>query len=196
MERASKLKKYLFAATSSFILVTNINANPVCSRMGAITECGEGKLSDLHIAGKATLKGTTVLGDTHIAGMLNATNVNLNTLYVAGKASIDRSQIRGKAKISGLLISCKNKFAHKLTISSDKTYLEETESGDIEISRGGDTQVLYLGNQTVIHGNITFTDKHGLVLLDKTSKIEGHVIGGYLDKNNFQLQCGDQNEKD
>lgn len=192
----NSVKLYLIQTACLFLLTTNTYANYICSRTGAITECGEGKLNNLHVAGKATLIGTTILGDTHIAGVLNATNVNLNTLYVAGKARITSSQIRGIAKISGLLVSCKNKFAQKLTISSDKTYLEGTETGDIEINRGGDTQVLYLGNQTIVHGNITFPEKTGLVILDKTAKIDGHVIGGYLDKNNFQLKCGDQNEKD
>ena len=68
--RSIKLVILCLSVTSSF-------ANPVCSRIGAITDCGNGILEELHVAGKATLDGTTVLGKTEIAGMLLAERVAL-----------------------------------------------------------------------------------------------------------------------
>lgn len=127
---------------------------------------------------------------------MNAKSVSLNKLDIARKATISSSKISGATKISGLLTSCQNKFSKKLEISSDKTYIDNTETEEIEINRGGDTQVLYLGGASIVHGNITFQDKHGLVVMDKNAKINGHVIGGYISHNNFQSHCiGEADEK-
>lgn len=178
---------------SSFILTciisANALANPTCSRTGAITVCGKGTLSNLHVAGKASLDGTTVIGKTEIAGMLDAKDVYLNALKVSGKATIYNSKIRGASKISGLLDTYHTKFYQKITISSDKTYLTDSYSRDIEVSRGGDKQILCLKNNTVVDGNIRFTTNRGMVVIDKSSKITGRVIGGYLTQNDFESHC-------
>jgi hypothetical protein len=173
---------FLFMSINSF-------ANRTCDRTGAITICGKGTLDHLHVAGKATLEGTTVLGKTEIAGMLKAKGSSFNNLKVSGKVLIDNSQIKGKTKVSGLLDAINSKFYQLLNISSDKTYLSETYTRDIQISRGGDTQVLCVQNNTVVDGNIRFISNHGVVVIDQSSKIKGRVTGGYISKNEFPTYC-------
>lgn len=176
--------------------VTNTLANPVCSKTGALTVCGKGTLNDLHVAGKATLDGTTILGRTEIAGMLQANDTCLNILKVSGKTSLNNSLIKGKTKISGMLDASYAKFNEKITISSDRTYLTESYSKNIEISRGGKTQVLCLGNNTIVDGDIVFTSNHGVVVIDESSKIKGRVMGGYIKQNSFQSYCEGERNND
>lgn len=193
----NSFRKKLLKTLCLFLLSATSYASFTCDKTGAITECGEGKLDNLQVTGIATLVKTTVIGNTHIAGTLNAKWVNLDTLDVAGKATIFSSKISGPTKISGLLISCQNNFSEKLEIFSDKTYIENSQTGEIKINKGGDTQVLYLGGTSIVHGNITFPDNHGLVVMDKNAKITGRVIGGDIEQNNFQSHCtGEAYEKD
>lgn len=189
-------KKFITAISLLFICAQTSFAYPVCTRTGAITECGTGKLDQLDVAGKATLNGTTVVGNTHIAGVLAATNVNLNSLNVAGKATLIMSKVNDATKINGLLVSCSTKFNRKITISSDKTHFDHSETNEIEINPGNDAQVVYLGNNTVVKGNISFSSGHGLVVIDSSSKINGRVIGGYISQKEFDNYCEGERKND
>jgi hypothetical protein len=188
--------KHIILAGSLLVCAQISFAYSVCSRTGSITECGAGKLDELDVAGKATLNETTVTGDTHIAGMLNAKNANLNTLNIAGKATFFTSHVRGAAKISGLLASCNTSFNKKITISSDKAYFDHSEANEIEVNPGGDTQVVYLGNNTLVKGNISFSSGHGLVVIDSTSRVIGRVIGGDISQKEFDSYCEGENNND
>jgi hypothetical protein len=188
MKDAKKYLPLLSFILCCFVSTKNLS-NPICSRTGAITVCGKGTLDHLHVAGKVTLDGTTVLEKTEIAGMLNAKEVYLNTLKVSGKVSLYNSQIKGTAKISGMLDAQQSKFYQKIDISSDMTHLSASYSRDIQISRGGDRQVLCLKDNTIIDGNILFTSNRGVVVIDRSSKINGRVDGGYIKQNEFESYC-------
>lgn len=174
---------------STLMIAAAAQAEDVCSRLGPITECGEGKLSHLDVAGKVTLRGTNVLGNTHIAGILKASNATLNDLELAGKVKLVASQVQGAARISGLLVSCNSNFSHKLNVSSDYTRLEKTTLPAIRISAGGHEQVLYLANNSFIKGDVTFESGHGMVLVDQTSQVVGRVKGGYINYSDINTIC-------
>lgn len=185
-----KLKTSMLALITIFYALNAIaKSDDVCSRLGAITECGEGKISQLDVAGKATLRGTTVLGNTHIAGILKATNATLKDLELAGKAKLVASQVHGNARISGYLLACKSHFTNKLIISSDHTRIENSTLPSITIQPGSRDQVLYLANNSLVKGDVTFDSGRGMVLMDQTSQISGNVKGGYINYSDIETEC-------
>lgn len=188
------IKKFIFI--SLLITASVSNANSVCQRTGAITECGQGRITNLDVAGKASLHGTTVTGDTRIAGLLRAYQADLNKLDIAGKVDLINTKVRGSARISGLLTACDSNIDQSLLISSDQTYLANTITKSIQIDAGGRDQFLYLANNSLVNGDVTFTTNHGVVVMDSTSKINGHVIGGYINHLNYKSNCKGGNEYD
>jgi len=185
-----KLTTSMLTIFTVFLTITGVaKAEEVCSRVGPITECGEGKLSQLDVAGKVTLRGTTVLGNTHIAGILKATNATLKDLELAGKAKLVTSKVQGNARVSGYLLACNSNFTNKLIISSDHTRIENTIIPSIKISPGNREQVLYLANNSLIKGDITFESGRGMVLMDQTSQISGKVKGGYINYSDIDTEC-------
>jgi hypothetical protein len=194
MKKKLDFKMTIINASCLFLLATHSFANPVCSRTGALTVCGEGTLDHLHVAGKASLDGTSILNTTEIAGVLNAKNAFFNKLKVSGKATLTNSDVKGKVKISGLLKAKNTKFHQKIHISSDKIILDSSYSINIQVDKGGETQVLCLRNNTVIDGDVLFTSNRGIVVSDKSSKIKGHIYGGYLKQYDESNCKGDENE--
>ena len=194
MKNKLDFKMMIINAACLLLLATYSYANPVCSRTGALTVCGEGTLDYLHVAGKATLDGTKILNTTEIAGMLNAKDAFFNTLKVSGKATLDNSDVKGKVKISGLLRTKNTQFHQKIIISSDKIILDSSHSMNIQVDKGGEIQVLCLRNNTVINGDVLFTSNRGIVVSDKSSKIIGHIYGGFLKQNDKSNCKGEENE--
>lgn len=187
-----QLKKIILSFMG-FFLITSSFANEVCNKMGTFTlSCGKGTLYEMQAAGKVILNGTTVLDTIEIAGILNANEANLHKLIVFGQASLHHSIIKDETYINGILSAKHVNFYKKLTVSAYKTYLSNAHSRDIEISRKGGTQIVCIGANSVVDGNILFASNHGVVIIDKSSKINGRVFGAYINPNanDFQKYCG------
>lgn len=164
-------------------------SDDVCARRGAITECGEGILPSLDVSGMAWLSGTSVSGNTHVSGLLNAERATLDTMNVSGKASLTNTSVSGAAKISGLLLACHSEFRKPILIHSDRTHLDQSTATDIKISPGNEQQILCLGHNTIVNGIIEFTSGNGIVAMDHSSKLNGKVLGGEVSEKYFNLYC-------
>lgn len=184
---------FVILVTLYFSASHSAPSNKVCSRLGPITNCSVGVLEELHVAGKADLEGTTVIGHTHVSGMLYADHARLTTLHVAGLATIEKSQISQNSKFSGLLHACQSSFKGDLTIASDRVHLSKVDAMDIAIHPGGAQQIMCVGNESLIRGDVNFVSGHGLIAMDSGSKILGKVIGGEINNRYFKLYCeGDE----
>lgn len=172
---------YLFLFLSYSLISCAVQAASArCVKNGAITQCFDGTLENLQVAGKASLLGTTVLGDTHVSGLLHAKTADLNQLHVAGKAQLFRTQVHGETRVSGKLDAQQSQFNNKIYLATDITHLKQTSTRAILFTRNPKPEVLCLSRGSLVNGDVTFDSNRGKVVVDQSSQVKGRIIGGYL----------------
>lgn len=152
----------------------------VCQKYPGTTICGKGEVDNVVAYGVATLNDTTVLQKTDVSGTLTATDANLNMVNSKGNTTLQKTTVNGSNHFFGGLQTNGSTFKKTLTISSTSVTLTDTKTVDVSL---GDikpvvTQELYLKGNTLINGDITFKQGHGIVYLSGNAQISGKVSGG------------------
>lgn len=108
----------------------------------------------------------SLIGSGSVAGSVDAKNTHLGKFTVSGNIDMQNSSIED-VTLSG--------SAHFNHVKVDNI----TASGGSHCSNGSR---IYLSNNSVVSGNITFTNGHeGKVFVSKDSKILGKVSGGTIE---------------
>lgn len=161
--------------------VSIANADTCKSEPGNIT-CSNGEVNSLTGNGMVNVNGTTILGDTDINGMLNATDGSFNKLNVNGTASLIQCTINDIAQIKGTLTASSSKFENTLSIYSNMTrFINSKVNYNLTINHTDNKeQIVYLDNHSEVNGDVTFEDKNGKVIVRGGSKVTGNIYGGKL----------------
>tara|TARA_Y100000588_G_C13790504_1_gene726460 strand:- start:59 stop:655 length:597 start_codon:yes stop_codon:yes gene_type:complete len=170
--------------------VSIANANICKSEPGSIT-CGKGEVNSLTGNGMVTINGTTILGDTAVNGMLNATDGSFNKLNVNGAALLVQCTVNETAQVKGTLTASSCKFENTLRIYSNMTrFINSKVNYNLIINHTDNKeQVVYLDNHSEVNGDITFEDKNGKVIVRGGSKVTGNIYGGRLIRNYISDGC-------
>ncbi len=159
--------------------VASANAD-ICTIVPGNVVCGPGTVNSLNGNGMVTVNGTTVLGATHVNGLLNAEDANFSYLNINGSAKLVQCTVNDQASIKGHLSSSSSKFEKSLEVFSSETRFINSKIG--QNLRVGHTesrkQVVFLDNFSEVTGDVIFDDGEGEVILRGQSKIGGKVIGG------------------
>jgi hypothetical protein len=197
------LKKIIISAVILLGTIANTYAykqstdnKQVCESDPASTICSRGVVDDLNVDGSTSLNGTTVTNTVTANGSLRANHSILNKVTANGSAQIRNSEIKGHlccsgsadiykskvntATISGSLFAVTTIFAEQLSLATDKTILQSSQTKDVIIQVVNNHEELYLQNNTIVEGNITFLSGKGLVFKSDNSKIIGKVRGGKI----------------
>lgn len=176
-------------------------AQSVCKYSIAKVTCGAGIVSNVFAAGWAELNGTTVTNSTTVEGFLKAYNVNLNTVSANGMVTINNSTIkgffhfRGDLTVNGLtdynklemvgILDASNSSFDDIEITSEKSYLSSTSTKNIvEHMASNHHEKIYLRNNSVVNGDISFDSGNGEVVVSGGSRVMGAVRGGRIINNN------------
>lgn len=137
---------------------------------GPIKKSDHGSFGTLNVVGTVRADYLTA-GNLHIEG-----NTNLTNLAVSGDV-----YIKGSVKISNGNIH-QNLFAVSQNLILENLVVENIfilEQPDKDLS--GKQKVRLTGN-TIVYGNIHFSDGDGIVEISQDAKIFGNVIGGIAKK--------------
>jgi hypothetical protein len=173
------LNKYLLLGTLLF-LNSQANADGQCASAVGNTIIGKTTIQCMKIVGTASLTNTTMVGLLTLSGDLNATHATLNDLSIVGNVNLQNTTVAGNADITGKLNASDSKLSG-IKLHGEEIILSNSTSQDILIdsSRDSDTSHLVLNNNSIVNGDITFSDGKGIVE-NHNSKITGKIIGGKL----------------
>ncbi|MDR3478527.1 MAG: hypothetical protein P4M14_10910 [Gammaproteobacteria bacterium] len=152
-------------------------------------KCGEAKgnmivgkvtLQCLKITGTAKFDGTTIAGNLHITGPLEAKSAKLSSLKVAGVVTLTDTTVSGPVNIAGTLEAKNTTFLDKILFQGKSASFTHSTLKDIEItSKASQKTTIYLEDDSVINGNITFKNGNGLVK-NHHATLNGKIIGGKM----------------
>lgn len=175
-----KLHKRL--TTMLLLSSVSVASAGICRTGPGSLSCGVGDIRALTENGVVSLNGSTIIGATNINGVLIAEDANFSSMMINGAASLTRCTISTAASIKGTLFTSSTVFQSGLDIYSNRTRLIHTKIiGNLRIHQTDKKkQVVYLGYNSVVDGNITFEGQQGNVILKGGSVINGRVIGGEI----------------
>jgi hypothetical protein len=128
--------------------------------------CGCFVYEDSEIGKEGLVYGTEIFGNLIINGSLTAQNsVFHQNVTVFGDVDAQDSCFEEELKATAEFVCMNNVAAHDVCICAIGPYT---------------LQVVYLKNQSVIHGDIYFPSGQGRIILDATSHIEGQIYGGCI----------------
>ncbi|MGD9152208.1 MAG: hypothetical protein PVG30_00910 [Gammaproteobacteria bacterium] len=187
-----------FVILFGLLISIAVYASKVCHYLPGVVVCGKGSVHNVLAAGYANLNGTTVTNSIKVGGYLSAKNSNLNLVACGGGVDIDKSNITGSVgfagaailnKVSingkcselGLLVAKDADFANTIEITGEITHFQHSKTVAILVHPSEHPQEkIYLEDQTVVNGNITFESGNGIVVKSADSTILGNVIGGKI----------------
>jgi hypothetical protein len=174
------LKKTLCLVTLLFTCSTLAVADN-CGSAAGNTIIGKVTLNCQNITGSANLTATTMQGKLGVIGDLNANQANLNSIDVVGNVLLQNTTVNGTTHIVGKLEASTTIFKDTIQMDSlSATFNNSTTQGiEINSSRQNQNAFVYLNDNTIVNGNITFTNGNGVVQ-SHNSKINGKVIGGKI----------------
>ena len=182
MKKINLIKKTPQLAAFAFVIFSGPSFADVCKMMPGSVRCGGGSVDSLHVNGKASLKGTTVLGHALINGLLIADESVFNAMQVNGSADVTHCSFNQTPSINGTLKASSSAFNESLDVHSSMTRLINTVvKGDIHVYHTSPAnQVVYLDGLSRVSGNVVFDDEEGEVILRGGSRVEGRVVGGQV----------------
>lgn len=155
-------------------------AKGACNQDYGITYCGETTVDQVIANGITTMHGTSVIKHTEVNGTLHANGVNLNTLAVNGTANITSADVEKRSEINGRLLAKSSHFQGVIYLGSNSSKFENCATNDIYVSHSSSPlpKIYLIG--TTVNGNISFSDRKGVVYICSGSKISGRVLGGEI----------------
>lgn len=171
------MKKWIIYLLFSLITI-DVTANENCTRAMSNMTVGRVTLRCLNLTGIANFNGTTIQENFDITGSLSATAAHFNNLNAKGTVILDHSIITGITHIQGLLEASDTTFLNDIQITTNSATFKHSTTKNIKVISKTPAQV-YLDNNSVVEGNIEFTEGHGVVK-NHNSKITGKVMGGKI----------------
>ncbi|MBP6740716.1 MAG: hypothetical protein KA146_12040, partial [Leptospiraceae bacterium] len=165
-----------------------------------ITNLGEETISSITIHGPATMNGTKILELVEVNGTLNANKANINKLtlngnfegldihlkegMINGTVSLRKSKVSGIITVYGLLTASECEFSNAIMIDSTEVHFSKSTLQDINVLNSATNptvQKIYLKENTILKGKISFKSGKGEVIISGKSTITAsQVIGGKI----------------
>ena len=165
-----------------------------------ITNLGEETISSITIHGPATMNGTKILELVEVNGTLNANKANINKLtlngnfegldihlkegMINGTVSLRKSKVSGIITVYGLLTASECEFSNAIMIDSTEIHFSKSTLQDINVLNSATNptvQKIYLKENTILKGKISFKSGKGEVIISGKSTITAsQVIGGKI----------------
>lgn len=189
----SEMKKVLVAlatvAVGSITLYSVAVASPCEVKgialghiMSGVVKCDHQHLSSLIVNGPVTLNGGSY-GDVRIHGSLSSNQVDFNQVVdVKGPATFDHDRFKSKVNITGEIKCKSSRFDRNIQLVSDYSVFNACNMQSIVMSNHGKMKEskLYVKDNSMVNGDITFKNKAGVVYLSADSHIFGHVNNGII----------------
>lgn len=164
------------------------------------TNLGEETISSITIHGPATMNGTKILELVEVNGTLNANKANINKLtlngnfegldihlkegMINGTVSLRKSKVSGIITVYGLLTASECEFSNAIMIDSTEIHFSKSTLQDINVLNSATNptvQKIYLKENTILKGKISFKSGKGEVIISGKSTITAsQVIGGKI----------------
>ncbi len=140
------------------------------------------KIDRIHVNGSAILDGTKVEKVIKVHGTLEAYEADINNLKLEGTAELKKCIVHVRARIRGDLKAEDTTFKDGIAAAAGHLILSHVTSGPIDFQQLSDApsiQKLTITNGTVINGPVIFEKGRGEIIKDKSSKINGQIVGEY-----------------
>jgi len=120
-------------------------------------------------------KKMTIVGDAAIED-----SIVTYESYISGELAAHKTTFGGLVNVSGPVAASMSRFKDKL-IADGSVLLINTTTQDVVVENhlGQDGQV-YLQGKTTVYGSIVFKSGSGKVYANRSSKIQGTIVGGTL----------------
>jgi len=176
--------KQLIVLSASVLLIaaaTNTIAGKKCARAEGNMIVGKVTMDCLDVKGSAKFNQTTIKGALHINGPLTAKSSSLNRINIVGNTVLHDSTVSGLANVTGSLEASDTAFKDNIQASSQSVTLNHSTVRNIKIKSDKPHQItyVYLNDNSVVSGNITFVGGKGVVK-NQRSKVLGKIIGGKI----------------
>lgn len=141
-------------------------------------------VASLSIGGDAWIRKTIVRGNSSIGKQARVFNSHfLGNLSVGKELDAFCTIFEGEVCVNGYLGANYSQFNDALSARTGLITLKGTQTQSIYVYHHGpyfDQQVILIEEGSVVDGDITFESQRGRVILDKTSKVTGNIIGGHV----------------
>lgn len=139
----------------------------------------------LKINGAATLGPKTIITKPIVINGQLETNgaVIENEIAVNGTAEINHSTFKSKSQFSGNMSAQESQFLETINLLMNEAVFTHCAINQIVIKTVAlvrSKQKIYLKNNCIISGDITFESGHGEVWLDSSSQLQGKIHGGKI----------------
>ncbi len=138
-------------------------------------------------SGNVVMENETHQEHLQVNGLFKATNCTFNKgMTINGSATVNDSKFHQETVINGLIKSYGCHFFGLLSISSSNSQFYNSKVSNIVIRpiSQNERQVVFLYNNTIVEGNITFEKPGGLVKIIQGSEVKGGVINGEIVRQN------------
>lgn len=136
-------------------------------------------LENLTCHGPAHLTNSIIKGKLSVFGPLEAQRSQLNTLEVKGPVHLDETTISGRAIVFGSIDAVRTKFLSDIYNESDNMqFTASSVNGVINMGSHQTQPVITAKERSSLIGNITFTQKEGLVKTLSESEVKGSINNG------------------
>jgi cytoskeletal protein CcmA (bactofilin family) len=170
-------------AFSSAVLAADNPCESNSGPYGPMT-CTDGSVPSLSANGPLTVSGTIVQQGTEVNGSLTANKATFHDVTVNGDVSLNQSTVKGAVVVNGVLTAIKTTFAELVTLSTNASSFNDSQTKSILVQNSGDgvvsPQTITLSGNTIVTGDITFSGQDGLVNVGPNAKITGRVVGGKM----------------
>lgn len=141
--------------------------------------CNQGTTSSLTTNGMASIDNTIISGKTQTSGYLKANNSKFESLKSNGQAVLSNCTIEKDAAINGQLMAESTIFNNNLNLHSSQSKLSDSRvNKNVHVYHSNSKQSMLLLKGSTIDGDVIFDDGNGEIIMDKSSQINGSVIGG------------------
>jgi hypothetical protein len=151
----------------------------VCNHEFGIVQCASGTQNALDAQGSVFLNGTQIQNTCAVQGYLHAVRSHLHTLRLHGTALLEHTHIDQHATLFGYLSASESDFKKPITLHGQTSTFSHCHLNALNMIAGKkQTPQVWLKDHSEITGNVHFRGKNGIVFLDKTSSVQGNIIGG------------------
>ena len=161
---------------------------------GTISVQGKTKIREATINGSLDAKGKTYIEEISIGQDLNVFGpLEAEKIIIQGHSSLQgnteckESTFQGPVTVNGLFLVKDSIFKQSLSAQAELVELDNCQTQDITVAdnNSGKPQIVKLKGNSLIQGNITFTNKvqGNVVEIGKNTQLSGRVINGELQKH-------------
>lgn len=176
-----KSKLGVLLISSAISSVGFSGSNNVCTNYPGVYICENGKIENID-----GIYGSVILDNIEVSGVMKG---NIGTIDIKkskinqikgniGSFIADHSVFLGKIKGNIGTIQLKKSTLNEIDAHTSDVRFYNSTAEKITLSSAEKKIKINLNNKSMVNGDIYFAENFGVVCIDKSSELKGHVING------------------